>query len=295
MVNSETTMLKVRRREIRDTDLGAVGRLLARGFPRRDESYWGRGLSRMAARPVPPAGCPRYGYLLETEGGPVGVVLLLCSETFENGEARIRCNASSWYTEPAYRMHAPLLIAAALKRRDVTYTNISPAPHTWRTVEAQGFRAYASGQAIACPMLAAVREPTTVRAIGPCDGLTCDPSDAALLTDHAAMGCTSLVVNAADGAHPFIFLPFRIRSGRLALPLMQLIYCRDPADFTRFAAPLGRALLRRGFPGVVLDADMPLAGLVALRRFGRARKYFRGPHRPRIGDLAYTERVIFGA
>ncbi len=295
MVNGMEKVLPVRRREIRDTDLDDVASLLARGFPRRDVSYWRTGLNRMAGRPVPPAGCPRYGYLLETESGPVGAVLLLCSEASEGGEVRIRCNASSWYTEPLYRMHAPLLIAAALKRRDVTYMNVSPAPHTWSTVEAQGFQAYASGQAIVFPILSTARETAAVLAIGPGDGEACDPADAALLTDHAALGCTSLVVRAGDGAHPFVFLPFRIRSGRFPLPLMQLIYCRDPADFVRFAAPLGRMLLRRGFPGVVLDADMPLAGLVALRRFGHARKYFRGPHRPRIGDLAYTEQVIFGA
>lgn len=295
MVNGMDTVFQVRRREIRDSDLDAVACLLARGFPRRAVSYWRTGLNRMAGRPVPAAGCPRYGYLLETEAGPVGAVLLLCSEAVESGETRIRCNASSWYTEPRYRMHAPLLIAAALKRRDVTYMNVSPAPHTWSTVEAQGFQAYASGQAIVFPVLATARERAAVLAIGPGDGEACDPADAALLTDHAALGCTSLVVQAADGAHPFVFLPFRIRSGRFPLPLMQLIYCRDPADFSRFAAPLGRALMRRGFPGVVLDADMPLVNLVALRRFGHARKYFRGPHRPRIGDLAYTEQVIFGA
>ena len=295
MVNDVDAVLQVRRREIRDTDLDAVACLLARGFPGRDRGYWQTGLNRLAARPGLPAGCPRYGYLLETEAGPVGAVLLLCSETFENGEARIRCNASSWYTEPRFRMHAPLLIAAALKRRDVTYINVSPAPHTWATVEAQGFRAYASGQAVVCPMLAAAREPTTVLFIGPGDREACDPTDAALLTDHAALGCTSLVVQAADGAHPFVFLPFRIRAGRFPLPLMQLIYCREPEDFIRFAAPLGRALLRRGFLGVVLDADMPLGGLAVLRRLGRGRKYYRGPHRPRVGDLAYTEQVIFGA
>ncbi len=231
MVNDVDTVLQVRRREIRDTDLDAVACLLARGFPGRDRGYWQTGLNRLAARPVLPAGCPRYGYLLETEAGPVGAVLLLCSETFENGEARIRCNASSWYTEPRYRMHAPLLIAAALKRRDVTYINVSPAPHTWATVEAQGFRAYASGQAVVCPMLAAAREPATVLLIGPGDREACDPADAALLTDHAALGCTSLVVQAADGAHPFVFLPFRMRSGRYPLPLMQLIYCREPERF----------------------------------------------------------------
>ncbi len=295
MVNGIDAALRVRRREIRDADLEDVVRLLARGFPGRDAGYWRTGLNRMAARPTPPAGCPRYGYLLETEAGPVGALLLLCSETNEDGEARIRCNASSWYTEPRYRMHAPLLIASALKRRDVTYTNISPAPHTWSTVEAQGFTAYASGQVVVCPILARARETATVRAIGPGDGAACDPADATLLTDHALLGCTSLVVEAADGAHPFVFLPVRIRSGRFPLPLMQVIYCRDPADFARFAAPLGRALLRRGFLGVVLDASMPTAGLVEPRRFGHARKYFRGPHRPRIGDLAYTERVIFGA
>ena len=43
-------------------------------------------------------------------------------------------------------MQAPLLVASALKRRDVTYTNISPAPHTWRTLQAQGFEPYNFGR-----------------------------------------------------------------------------------------------------------------------------------------------------
>ena len=140
MVND--VQLRVRRREIMDADLPGVVDVLLRGFPTRGRAHWERGLRRMGQRPALD-GCPRYGFLLETGSGPVGVSLMLFDGGGAAGSARLRCNLSSWAVDPAFRMQAPLLVASALKRRDVTYTNISPAPHTWSTIEAQGFEAYA--------------------------------------------------------------------------------------------------------------------------------------------------------
>jgi hypothetical protein len=77
------------------------------------------------------------------------------------------------------------------------------------------------------------------------------------------------------------------------LPIAQLVYCHDIADFVRFSGPLGRLLARRGMPFVVLDANEPVEGLVGVMR-RRRRKYFRGDAPPRLGDLAYTELVLFG-
>ena len=282
---------RVRRREIGEADLAGVADLLVRGFPVRPRHYWERGLRRLQQRPVV-AGCPRFGFMLDDGGKPVGAVLTLFgADPGPHGEARLRCNLSSWTVDPAFRMQAPLLIASALKRRDVTYTNISPAPHTWATIEAQGFRAYAEGQTLVGLALAGVRERARVLR---------DPAawrdlpEAALLADHVEYGCRSLVVEAADGRHPFVFLPVRVRSGQIPLPLMQLIYARDVADLWRFAGTVGRALLARGALGVVLDGEPPPGGPPVLRRFARGRKYFKGPNPPRLGDLAYTERVIFG-
>ena len=77
------------------------------------------------------------------------------------------------------------------------------------------------------------------------------------------------------------------------MPFAYLAYCRQVDDFVRFAGPLERFLAWRGFPLVVLDSNGPVKGLVG-RYFDGAPKYFKGPDRPRLGDIAYSERVMFG-
>ena len=44
---------------------------------------------------------------------------------------------------------------------------------------------------------------------------------------------------------------------------------------------------------VVIDAVGPMPGLPGFYLPGRP-KYFKGPERPRLGDLAYTEAALFG-
>lgn len=281
---------RVRRREIVEADLPGVVDVLLRGFPDRQRPFWERGLRRMGERPAV-EGCPRYGFLLEAGSGPVGVSLMLFDRAGPEGAPVLRCNLSSWAVDPAFRMQASLLVASALKRRDVTYTNISPAPHTWPTIKAQGFAAYATGQFVVLPMLARSRERARVRRDA---AAWRDLPEAGLLRDHAGYGCRVLVVEAADGLHPFVFLPFRARSGRVPLPLMQLIFCRDLPAVSRFSAALGAALLARGVVGIVMDGPPEPGGPPLLRHVRRGRRYFRGPSPPRLGDLSYTERVIFG-
>ena len=285
MVNEASS--RIRRREIVDADLDGVTDLLVRGFPARPRTYWERGLRRMGERPAL-AGCPGYGFLLEADGRPVGVALMLFDA---RDEGDLRCNLSSWTVDPAFRVQASMLIASVLKRRDVTFVNLSAAPHTWATIEAQGFRAYADGQFVVAPALARIGAPGRVVADpGAWRGLP----EARLLDDHRGYGCLNLVVEATDGAHPFVFLPVRARSGRVPLPLHQLIFSRDLTDLWRFAGALGRALLARGSIGVLVDGAPPPGGPPILHRRARGRAYFKGPHAPRLGDLSYTERVMFG-
>jgi hypothetical protein len=106
----------------------------------------------MSAREVP-QGFPRYGYMLDQDGMPVGVLLLIYSSRDDGGRISIRCNLSSWYVEPAYRNYAPMLTTVAQRHKHVTYVNISPAHWTWRTIEAQGFQAYCGGLFFSFPAL----------------------------------------------------------------------------------------------------------------------------------------------
>jgi hypothetical protein len=215
-------MPPVRCRQIVATDIETVVALLSRGFPRKQE-FWLRAMRRLGEHPTPP-GVPKYGYLLEHNRTAVGSLLLIHSSIVVNGLASIRCFVSSFYVDPVFRPYAALLESIATARKDVTYFNVTPLPHTWPLLKALGFVPY---------------------------------------------------------------------SRRRGLRSAHLTYCRDQEDFIRFAGPLGRYLARRGVALVSLDANGPISGLIGAYRGGRP-KYFKGPEQSRLGDEAYSERVLFG-
>jgi hypothetical protein len=284
---------KIRCREIADGDVDAVADLLTRGFPGRTRSYWSDGLRRQAARTVP-SGYPRYGYLLEAADAVVGVLLLMYSEKAAAGEAALTCNVASWYVDPQFRNQASLLSAIALKHKHVTYLNATPAPPTWKILEAQGYQRYCNGLFFAAPALSrggGVIGVVAADAAKP-DDLSQNEFD--LLTRHAAYGCLSLICRTPQGATPFVLTPFRIRQGRIGLPAMQLIYCRSVDDFVACAGAVGRFLLARGRPLVIVDANGAIESLTGFYSGARGQKYFRGPNPPRLGDLADTEFALYG-
>lgn len=280
--------MALKRRQIREEDLDAVAALLGRGFPGRSVAAWREGLMRQAARSVP-EGQPRFGYGLDEDGRIVGAVLLLFSEPGGPGTG-LRCNLSSWYVEPAFRVQAAPLLSFALKNAAVTYLNVSPAPNTWPTIEAQGFRRLRTGRRLTFPWLSAAGAGLSVRPFDPVRdaGLP----EAGLLQDHAALGCVCLVANGPAGPAGFAFAAIRLKG---VVPVTQLVWCRDVATFAGAAGPLGRALLRRGRPLLMIDGDAPVPGCPSLPFLRDKRIYARGPNPPERGDVAYTEGVIFGS
>jgi len=280
----------VRVREIVDADLEAVVALLTRGFSFRDHHYWRRGLQRQAMRPRPD-GRPGFGYCLDCDGTPVGVLLLLFAEVLAGAERVIRANVSSWYVEPEFRAFGSLLVRAATRDKTVTYFNITPAPHTWLQVEAQGFSVYCKGQIYAALALSKPVRHATVRPVAEDTpaGLTAFELD--LLQQHAAFGCLSVVLRDGDSAYPFVFQKHYVK--RL-VPVCRLLYCRDMGDLERFAGNIGRFLARHGGALLVrLDANGSSSRLTGWYSDQRGRKYAKGPHPPRLGDLAFTEAALF--
>jgi hypothetical protein len=277
-------------RQIEEVDLAGVVDLLARGFPVRSSAYWQRAFARLRAHRGPPH-LPQFGYLLECGGAPVGVVLTIGSVRPAGDKPAVLCNLSSWIVEPAFRAYAPLLISAALRHKDVTFVNVSPAPHTIPIVEAQGFTRYSNGQFVAVPALA----PAPGVEVGLQEGdetskAPCDPVELELMRSHRTYGCITLWAVTPERAFPFVFLPRQVNG---VIPCGELVYCPSLAAFIRFARPLGRALLRRGRAFVLIDAPAPIAGLLGHFVAGKRPKYCRGTP-PRIGDLAYTEIPMFG-
>ncbi|MGJ5181307.1 acyl-CoA acyltransferase [Bradyrhizobium oligotrophicum] len=286
---------QIRCREIGDSDLDSVADLLTRGFPRRPRDYWSEGLQRQATRAVP-HGYPRYGYLLAHDGIAVGVLLLIYSDRGPPSQPQIWCNLSSWYVEPAFRNYATMLTRMAQRLPEVTYVNISAARHTWPIIEAQGFRAYCNGLFFSVPAVSfaglGARVEQVVADAQTVDGVP--PYESDLLIRHARYGCLSVIVRSKRGDVPLVLQQVRIRQGRIALPAMQLIYCREINDYVSCAGAVGRFLLRRGCMSVMMDANGPVGGLVGVYTERRGRKYIRGPQPARLGDLSDTELPIYG-
>src|SRR5260370_38191143 len=108
-----------------------------------------------------------------------------------------------------------MLTKVAQRHKYVTYVNISPAHWTWRTIEAQGFRAYCSGLFFSFPALSRPAKGMRVEVVQQdrptVDGLS--EADGALLARHAACGCLSLVCRAGDGRRvPLGLQSIRIRA-----------------------------------------------------------------------------------
>ena len=268
--------------------------LLTTGFPGRTRGYWMHALKRLSEHLTPP-GFPKYGYLLECKGTPVGVTLLIFSAIHIYGETRIRCNTSALYVEPAFRGYAAtMLLSRALRHKHVTYFNITPAPHTLPMLEALGYVRYCAGRFVSVPALCTWSSGTRVRAATPeiCPDTDLPSYEIELLLTHANYGCMSLICSSANRRHPFVFM--LVPSRKLHLTYAYLAYCRDLEGFVRFAGPLGRFLAWRGIPLVVLDSNGPVRGLIGRYSAGFP-KYFKGPEQPRLGDLTYSEQVMFGA
>lgn len=284
---------RVRTREILETDIDAVSRLLASGFARSTRDNWLDIFAGLATHQTP-TGLPKYGYLMESEGAPVGVILVISSTVTNGGVSTVRCNLSSWYVTPEYRSFAHLFISRILKNKDFTYVNVSPAPHTLPIITVQGFSRYSDGQfyALATPF-ARSRDPQVevVPAGAPPPRARFETYEHDLLKAHAKFGCMSLWCTTPDRAYPFVL---RSRVVRGVVPFAQLIYCREIDEFIRFAGPIGRFLASRGIFFVMIDANGPIPGLVGIYRDRSLPKYYKGPVQPRLGDIAYTESAFFG-
>src|SRR5262249_40910089 len=150
----------------------------------------------------------------------------------DGGQTVTRCNLSSWYVDPAYRAYGSLLVSQALRHKDVTYLNVSAAPHTWPIIEAQGFSRYCDGIFVAMPALQGLFRSGGVKIVDPArePSVAFDPADRDILRQHVEHGCIGLWCETAGRAYPFVFRPRLVKG---LVPSAQMIYCRDVADFVR--------------------------------------------------------------
>jgi hypothetical protein len=282
---------RLRSREIADGDLETLAKFLGRGLGYPSQ-YFLRVLNRLAEHPTP-AGFPKFGCVLETEERIVGAILLIFSTIWSDDAPAVRCHVTSWCVEPEFRPYATLFFSKALRYPHVTYINISATPATRAIIKAQGFLQYSKGQFVAFPVLnvwsKSKENRVKIVAGDKNPNARFEPHDLDLLKAHSKYGCICLWCETPERAYPFIF---HQRLSKRFLPVVQLVFCRDIQDFVRFALPLGLYLAARGRLPVLIDSNGPIRGLVGKYIDGIQPRYYKGPN-PRLGDLSYTQRVMF--
>jgi hypothetical protein len=291
-VSLPIALSRVRIREIAEADKDAVALLLAAEFPRSKKTTWLVFFEKLAKHQAP-AGLPQYGYFMESHGAAVAAILMIASSVRSEDVSTTRCNLSCWCVAPAYRCLAHSFMTRVLNKHDLTYVNISPAHHTLPLIQMQGFSQYCAGQfyAFTAPFIFSRRARVEIARAGVPPRARFEMFEYDLLETHAESGCISVWCVASDRAHPFVFRS-RLLGG--IVPYVQLIYCRSIDEFAFFYRPIARFLAGRGKLFVMMDSHGRVPGVVGIYRKGRFPRFFRGPMRPRIGDLAYTELALFG-
>lgn len=274
-------------REITDDDLAAVRELLVEGFPLRSREYWSKGLANLGSLPRI-EGFPRYGYVVDADAAPQGVLLTITSD---HGALGMRTHFSSWYVREGYRQFALLLFRRALELENTTFVNPSPAEHILAILKRFGFEAYTAGMVRLDLRTAARRRPSrgAVQRLGSGDLAGLSEPEHRLAEDHRRMGCDVLRLR-ADGRAGLLI--HRAKWIKRSLPCSQVIFA-DPDLVLELAGPVMRALASRGFLLALCDVDQARAPEIG-RLVRRGVRYFKGAEAPAVGDLSYSELAIFG-
>jgi hypothetical protein len=279
-------------RQIQVDDIETILDLLCEGFTSPLRRHWAAALETMGTRAIP-CGAPRYGYVIESDGRAVGVLLVITTQLRHDVTTTIRSNGSGWYVRPGFRVCAPLLLSQWLRSPADTFLNLWPAYYTRSLIEARGFVRFSNGTAVLFPAVTLRSERIRILEAARLTEaeLPIPSSDRTLLVDHSRAGCIALWCEDRHRGYPFIFRRRLIKSW---WPCAQLIYCRDLEDLSYVAGPIGRHLLCLGLPVVLAGTNGPIPGVPGIYIDGWHPMYFRGQTPPRFGDLTYTEAGLFG-
>ena len=280
-------------REIADEDLAEVAALLSEGFPSRTPDYWRTGLQRLGERECPPA-TEKYGYVLVTDQVLRGVILTIPSVHESGSERHVYVNISSWYVQRPFRgFPARELYRRASRREGITYTNLSAAAHTVKTIESFGFQKWTSGQmaAISLKWNRSSLQKNRILSWNDFGSVELPATEAKLLSDHQSFGCLTFCLATPNYLSPFIFVQRRVRG---LIPCAQLIYCRELADLVQNGLAISSWLMMRGFPLMLVDASASIEGLIGRYYPDRGSKFFKGPRPLKEIDHTYSEMVLLG-
>ena len=273
-------------REITQQDIPGVIACLARNFTRHGPRFWARAVNAVINYSQT-QDSPRWGTVLELDHKIVGVLLTIYHIT----DNKIFCNLSSWCVDSEYRNYATILTSFTCRDKTVTYTNLSAAPHTFKSIEQLKFKRYAEGQMTLIPLLC---QTTTAKVVefnpNTVESKLLTDADLQLLIDHKKLGLVTLI-GIIDNRYVPIILKW-MPLWKYIVPTAQLIYCQNQNDIEIFAKALGYYCLRRGRLGLIINSNSVISCVFGKFRLNQKPLYFRGPNEPNPQDLSYSELVL---
>ena len=277
-------------RELEHADIPQVAQILAEGFPRRSLAFWQDRLRGMELRERAPR-TPLFGFGIE-DHGLQGVALTFGSL---HGPAEARqtiVNISSWAVRPTQRGPAAKeLYRHATSADGMTFSNLSAAPHTQRTIKEFGFTERTAGQFAGVGVLRARAARRRILSVSEAERAGLAPIRAEMMRYHEARGCLTFCVEEIDRLASIMLLPRRVGPG---IPVAQLIYCERLSDLVDNSWVITSEILKRGYVALLVDASGPIEGLWGRYFPDRAAKYYKGPVPPYAVDHSYSEMIYIG-
>jgi hypothetical protein len=233
-------------------------------------------------------GFPRYGYLVDADHAPQGLLLTITSDRGAHG---VRTHFSSWYVRERYRHFALLVFRHALELQNTTFINPSPSDHVVGILDAFGFEPYTGGVVMLDLRMAMRRRSSrgSVQRLGIGDLGDLPEREGQIAEDHLRMGCDVLRLE-TDGRTGLLI--HRRKWIKRSLPCSQVLLA-DPDLMLELARPVMRALASRGSLLALCDVDLSREPAIG-RVFRRGIRYFKGAEAPPVGDLSYSELAVFG-
>ena len=277
-------------RELEPDDLPEMANILAEGFPRHSLAFWQSRLAGMARREYAP-NTPLFGYGIDDDGLQ-GVALTFGSLHGPPEARQTIVNISSWTVRPSHRGPAAKeLYRVATSGEGVTFSNLSAAVHTQRTIKNFGFVERTAGQMVAIGFANSRATKGRIVRLADAERAGLSPERVAMMSDHQAGGCLTFCLATSDRLAPLMFLPRRVKPG---IPVAQLIYCERMSDVIENSMAVTLEIAKHGFVAAIFDASGPIEGLMGRYYHGKAAKYYKGPLPPHDIDHSYSEMLYIG-
>ncbi len=236
---------------------------------------------------------PNSGYLLTDEGRVVGFLGAVYADRDIDGVRTRFCNMSSWCVLPGYRNHSIQLLAALLKEKGQTFTNLSPTEAVEKILKGLRFQVLDTGKLFSFPLAhvsTVFHRPRPNIILDPAEiagGLS--PEELVLLKDHSGIGCGHLLLRLEDRS---CYLIWKRRVKR-SVPFSELLYVSDPALALRYFEAVKLRICRQDGT-FLLAADERILGdrppyVIAYKRVA----LFKSPHlRSGQIDNLYSELAL---